>query len=140
MDTRFAKGAYRYFVLWGVLTSMAMTICTIVDALLVGNLVGSNGLAVTNMATPVFLTFALFGITLGVGAGVKIGRALGALEVEEANRVFHKLLGVGLAIGVICWLTLVFKDTALVLLGVTEALKPLAEEYLTVVLWAAPLL
>ena len=138
MDTRFAKSAYRFFALWGILTSMAMTICTIVDALLIGNLVGSDGLAVTNMATPVFLTFALFGIILGVGAGVKIGRALGASEIDEANRVLRSLLGAGLLVGVICWLPLLFRDAFFGFLGVTEELKPLAKEYMTVVLWSAP--
>ena len=106
MDTHFAKSAYRYFALWGILTSLAMTVCTIVDALLVGNLVGSDGLAVTNLSTPVFLSYALLGIMLGVGAGVKIGRALGASEIDEANRIFHSLLGVGLLVGVLCWLPL----------------------------------
>lgn len=138
MDTRFAKSAYRYFAIWGILTSMAMTVSTVVDALMIGNLIGSDGLAVTNLSTPVFLTFALFGIMLGVGAGVRIGRALGASEIEEANRVFHSLVGVGLLVGVICWLPLTFRNAFFGFLGATEEMKPLVRDYLTVVLWSAP--
>ena len=59
MDTRFASSAYRCFFIWGVCVSLATTVCTIIDALLVGNLVGSNGLAVANISTPVFLIDAL---------------------------------------------------------------------------------
>ena len=55
MNTDFAKSAYRHFVFWGVATSLVLTVCTIVDALLVGNLVGSDGLAASNLSTPVFL-------------------------------------------------------------------------------------
>jgi len=139
METRFARSAYRHFLLWGICTSLATTVCTIVDALLVGNLVGSSGLAVANLSTPVFLVYALLGVTVGVGANVTIGRLLGAADVEQANRVFQKQLTVGLAIGIFCLVTLVFRDGFFRFLGVTEELYPLAEQYLTVVLWSAPL-
>lgn len=139
MNTDFAKSAYRHFVFWGVLTSLAMTVCTISDALLVGNLVGSDGLAVTNFSTPVFLFYALLGITLGVGANVKIARLLGASDVEGANRIFHSLLTIGLLCGALCWVALPFRPAFFRLLGVTDALYPLAASYLTVVLCSAPL-
>lgn len=64
VDLKFAKSAYWNFLLWGICSSLGMTISTFVDALLVGNLVGSQGLAVTNLSTPVFLAYALFGLTL----------------------------------------------------------------------------
>ncbi len=139
METSFAKSAYRHFVFWGILTSLAMTICTIVDALLVGNLVGSDGLAAANFSTPVFLFYALLGIMLGVGANVRIGRALGAADIVEANRVFHGLLGLSALVGVLCWIPLLFRVSFLHFLGVTEELYPLTSRYLTVVLICAPL-
>ena len=138
MNSDFAKSAYRHFVIWGVMASLAMTVCTIVDALLVGNLVGSDGLAASNLSTPVFLSYALLGITLGVGANVKIGRALGATDVGEANRVFSCLLGIGLCIGALCWCPLLFRQTFFRFLGVTDELLPLTSRYLTVVLCSAP--
>jgi len=139
MKTRFAKSAYGYFILWGICASLATTVCTIVDALLVGNLVGSDGLAVANLSTPVFLVYALFGVTVGVGANVKIGRLLGGADVREANRVFQALLTLGLLIGGLCLVPLAFRKAFFTFLGVGEALYPLAEQYLTVVLWSAPL-
>lgn len=139
MDTRFAKSAYRHFLIWGICASLATTICTIVDALLVGNLVGSNGLAVANISTPVFLLYALFGITIGVGANVHIGRLLGASDVDGANLVFHTQLCLGLILGFLSLFPLLFKDAYFTFLGVTEELYPLAEQYLTVVMWAAPI-
>ena len=138
MDSDFAKSAYRHFVLWGILSSLAMTVCTILDALLVGNLVGSDGLAASNLSTPVFLCYALLGIMLGVGANVRIGRALGASDIGEANRVFHRLLGTGLLIGALCWCPLLFRRAFFRFLGVTDELLPLTSRYLTVVLGCAP--
>ena len=111
MDTRFAGNAYRYFFIWGVCACLATTVCTIVDALLVGNLIGSNGLAVANISTPVFLLYALFGITLGVGANVRIGRQLGASDIAGANRTFQALLTTGILTGGLLLIPLLFKDT-----------------------------
>lgn len=138
MDTKFAGSAYRYFLIWGICASLATTVCTIVDALLVGNLVGPGGLAVANLSTPVFLLYALFGITIGVGANVHIGRMLGASDVEGANRMFHAQLCFGLTVGLLSLTPLFFRDAYFSFLGVTEELYPLAERYLTVVMWSAP--
>ncbi len=139
MDTRFATSAYRHFLRWSVCSSLAMTVCTIVDALLVGNLVGGDGLAVANIATPVFLIYAMLGLTIGVGANVHIGRLLGGADVKKANDVFHGQLGLGLMIGVLSLIPLLFQKAFLSLLGVTEELYPLAQQYLTVVMWSAPI-
>ena len=138
MDTKFAGAAYKHFLIWGICASLATTVCTIVDATLVGNLVGSNGLAVANISTPVFLLYALFGITIGVGANVHIGRMLGASDVDGANRVFQSQLCFGLIVGTLSLSPLLFKDAYFSFLGVTEELYPLAEQYLTVVMWSAP--
>ena len=54
----------------------------LVDATLVGNFIGSTGLAVANIATPVFLLYLLMGITLGGGAGVLIGKKLGEADLK----------------------------------------------------------
>ena len=139
MNHDFAKSAYRHFAFWGVLTSLAMTVCTLADALLIGNLVGSDGLAASNLSTPVFLCYALLGIMLGVGANVKMGRALGASDIDEANRIFRCLLGMGLVVGVLCWTPLLFRRAFFGFLGATDALFPLISRYLTVVLCSAPL-
>ena len=138
MDTKFSGAAYRHFLIWGICASLALTVCTIVDATIVGNLVGPNGLAVANIATPVFLLYALLGVTIGVGANVHIGRLLGASDVSGANRVFHSQLCFGLIVGLLSLSPLLFKDAFFSFLGVTADLYSLAEQYLTVVMWSAP--
>ncbi len=138
MDKKFAGSAYRYFFVWGICTSLATCVCTIVDATLVGNLVGSDGLAVTNLATPVFLFYALLGITIGIGANVQIGRMLGASDVDGANRVFQGQLCLGVIVGLLSLSPLLFKNAYFSFLGVTDGLYAQAEQYLTVVMWSAP--
>ena len=41
---QFARGAYWYFLFWGVCSALGTTFSTLIDAILVGNLVGSDGL------------------------------------------------------------------------------------------------
>lgn len=139
MDTRFQYSAYRYFLLWGILSSLALTLCTICDATLVGNIIGSRGLAVANIATPVYLVYALFGITVGAGANVKIMRLLGSGERKEADSVFHSAMTLGLVISVLSLTPLLFKEAYFSFLGVTEELYDNADAYLGVVMWSAPL-
>lgn len=139
MDSRFQYSAYRYFLIWGILSSLVLTVCTIVDATLVGNLVGDTGLAVSNIATPVYLIYALFGITIGVGSNVLISRFLGAEDKEGANKVFHSALTFGLIVSFISLCPLFFEKAYFSFLGVTDELYPLAKEYLGVVMWSAPI-
>ena len=96
METNYAKSAYRTFLFWGVCSSLGVTVSTLVDATLVGNFIGSTGLAVANIATPVFLLYLLMGITLGGGAGVLIGKKLGEADLKGANRIFGSVLSAGL--------------------------------------------
>ena len=118
MDTKFAKSAYWNFLLWGMCSSLSVTLSTIIDATLVGNFVGSSGLAVSNLATPVYLLYALFGLTLGMGSSVLIGGKLGASDVEGANDLFHQVLTAGLVLGLACMvLVLAFRSSLCRFLG-----------------------
>lgn len=134
----FAGSAYSNFLIWGICSSLSTTICTIVDSLLVGNLAGSDGLAIVNVATPVYLFYALCGVTIGIGANVRIGRLLGESREEEANRVFAAQLGVGLAVAIVFLSPLLFRNAYYSFIGVTPQLYDLADQYLRIVLWAAP--
>lgn len=126
-------------MLWGVSSCLAVTVCTAVDAVLVGNFVGSSGLAVANLATPVFLAYALVGMTLAVGANVQIGRCLGGRRPEEANALFRAVMLCGLAAGVLIAVpATAFAAGMCRFLGAEGELLPLARSYLTVVFACAP--
>ncbi len=138
MDTRFQYSAYRYFLIWGILSSLVLTISTFVDATLVGNIVGNEGLAVYNLCTPVFLFYALIGVTIGVGANVNIIRLLGKGKVEDANKVFHSELTLGLILALLSLSPFLFERAYASFLGVTDELYALSREYLDVAICAGP--
>lgn len=140
MEAKFAKNAYWNFLIWGIFSSLGITICTIIDAVLVGNYIGSSGLAVVNITTPVFLTYSLIGLTMGVGANVLIGKSLGASLVEKANKIFSGLLTMGMVIGLaFMLLTYIFKKEICLFLGANDELIGLTVQYLGVVFLSSPL-
>ena len=89
MSNNFAKNAYLKFMLWGILSSMGVTFCTLIDAMMIGHFIGSDGLAVTSLSNFVFLFLGLIAITLAVGANVLIGQNIGAYNYEKANDLFR---------------------------------------------------
>lgn len=140
MEIKYAQSAYRTFFFWGVCSALGVTVSTLVDATLVGNFIGSDGLAVANIATPIFLFYSLLGITLGGGASVLIGKFLGAAELEKANRAFGVVLSFGFMVGLIfSVISIVFRNALCSFLGATPELISQALQYLTVVFLSAPI-
>ncbi len=139
MEKKFAKTAYRSCLLWGIISSMSVTLCTIIDAALIGHFIGSTGLAIAGISTPIYMLFAFLGVSLAVGANVLIGRSLGAADKETANRQMGKLLFLGLSVGLLLLTaSLVFQDRIVTFLGARDALFSPTKDYLTPVFISSP--
>ncbi len=118
---------------------MSVAICTIIDAALIGYFIGSNGLAIAGISTPVYMLFAFVGVTIAVGANVLIGRSLGAADKETANLQMGKQLFLGLLFGLFfLTVTLVFQDEVVAFLGARDVLFSPAKDYLIPVFVASP--
>ncbi|MCD8346829.1 MAG: hypothetical protein LUD16_02540 [Lachnospiraceae bacterium] len=139
MKKKFAGTAYRTYLYWGICSSMSLTLSTIIDAALIGNYVGSTGLAASGIISPIFMIFCLLGETIGIGANVLIGRALGAADREEANCLMAKQIALGLACSLVLFvLLLVFRNRIFRFLGAGEELFPLVSAYLLPVFFTSP--
>ena len=140
MEKKFANTAYHSYLLWGIASSMAVTLCTIIDAALIGRYVGSTGLAIASIATPVYMLYAFLGVTIGVGANVLIGRHLGAADTESANSQMGKLLFTVLALGLLLLIVLlVFNNGVIIFLGGKDNLFALTKSYLMPVFITSPI-
>ncbi len=137
---KFAVNAYVTFLLWGIPAALGSAISTFVDAALVGNYIGSGGLAAVNIATPVFLFYAFLGTTMAVGANVLIGNKIGQSDVAAAQKLFQALLITGLAVSIACVAAgVTFSREILAFLGAESDTVNLAEGYATVVFWCGGL-
>ena len=136
----FASKAYRAFLLWGISTTIGSAVCTFVDATLVGNYIGGEALAAVNVGTPLFLFFAVIGVTIASGANVLIGRQLGKADTQKANRLFQEQLTLALIVSAVCtFVGIVFATPILKLLGANAEMIGYAREYAMVVFFSSGL-
>lgn len=122
------------FFKYAIPSSLAMFISslyTVIDGIFVGQGVGDSALAAVNIVLP--FTVMLFGLAsmFAIGGGALVSKNIGANNVKKAvnifRQVFKSLLIFSLIISIICVL---FTNQIVTILGATEALKPLAVEYL----------
>ncbi len=85
-DRLIRKKIYKY-MLNGVLNTIALQLGNVVDAIIVGNLIGSIGNAVISTASPYIYTLQAITILLGSGGALSIAVLLGKREISTAGKV-----------------------------------------------------
>lgn len=124
---------YARFAIPSVLTSLLMISTYIVDGILIGQFIGTQGLASFNLVFPIFSFLAAAGIVIATGGSAIIGRHLGGKSVKNANQAFNlALILTGIFAAVFTTLTLGFADDITGLLGASEILAGATKEYMTV--------
>ncbi|WOJ93087.1 MATE family efflux transporter [Congregibacter variabilis] len=122
-----------------VLGMLAVTSAGIIDGIFIGNFVGASALAAVNLAQPAWAAFAAIVFMLAVGGSVMCGRFLGQKDTESASSIFTRTLICAVGTGVlIAGAGLLFLDDLVRLLGATDAVQPLVEAYMRIVLIFAP--
>ena len=85
-DYLIRKKIYKY-MLTGVMTTVAIQLGNVVDAMIVGNLLGSIANGAVSAATPYVYVLQAAAIFLGSGGAVTMAVRLGRRETENAGRV-----------------------------------------------------
>lgn len=119
-----------------LIAMMFNSLLNICDGMFVGHGVGSEGLAAINIVAPMFLVTTGIGLMFGIGASVIASIRLAEDNVKAARIIMTQAFAAGAVIfGVIITLTALFFRPLLYLAGCSEALEPLATDYL---LWLLP--
>ena len=85
-DYLIKKKIYKYMVT-GVMTTVALQLGNVVDAMIVGNLIGIHGTAAITSGTPYVYILQAAAILLGSGGAVAMAILLGRRNTEDAGRV-----------------------------------------------------
>ncbi len=103
------------------------------DALIVGNMLGSEALAaVSATGTLVFLIISLF-VGIAAGAGVLISRYYGARDMDKLEKAIHTNIAFSLAAGVLMTLFgVLFTPTLLRWMGTPEDVMDLSSRYIRI--------
>ena len=128
--------ALHTFMWASILSSVAQLLSTLIDAIVVSNLIGPDAISAVNVSVPVLSLVGCFGILLGVGGSIVAAKAMGHRNMEEANRVFSVSLKATLIFGLLISVAGYLLAPALVgLVCPTDSrIYPLAASYLQTII------
>ncbi len=123
-----------------VLSSMAIQLGTIVNGIIVGNLISPHAMAAVSACLPINqITYAL-AVLISIGSSGLIAVAAGKRDNDGADYIFTTVVAVSIFGGMLWALLLVPNSySAAVFLSSAEDLRGLVHEYLTVFVWRVPL-
>lgn len=146
MNTRHDNFTGRMFRrLWvpAMLTSFSWALSDMADAVVLGQKLGTVGLAAISLILPVYMINCMFAHGLGLGGSVRYSRLLSQGKTDDAIRSFNSIFGMSLIFSITtAILGNVFIVPLLTLLGTTPtdgALFTATGNYLRILLTATPL-
>ena len=126
----FVKMKFNRMLVIGTMTMAVNYIVMLSGAVIVGNLVGADGLSALNVCTPVFGGASFLASLLSVGTALVFSRAMGAFDEERAARVFSHAMVVAIGLGAAIYAAMQFGESVFLdLTGVTGAVRLQAENY-----------
>ena len=126
-----------------MLSSFGWALSDMADAVVVGQKLGSVGLAAIGLILPVYMINCMFAHGLGLGGSVRYSRLLGQGKTEEAVNSFNGVFWMSLVFSVTTAIVgNLFMDPLLALLGTRSAdgaLYRATRDYLQILITATPL-
>lgn len=130
--------AFKKYLWASILTVAATQIANIIDASLVGNIIGSEGLAAVIISQPVLQAIFAVSCIYVSSCAMITGMALGNGERDKANSMFSFSLAVSVIVGIIIAVGgLLFVDPLLDILCKSDNLRPLAKPFMTITILSA---
>ena len=139
MDNDINKQFYRF--LWAyILVALSGCLGTVVDGIIVGNLISEDGVSAINLSTPITQFIFTMHLLINAGAGMLVAYALGQKKIDDAKRFFTRSLSLTVGLGLLLAIVggLIFPSQTARMLCSNEQILPLAEDYMRVLLIGCP--
>lgn len=121
-----------------VVGMMVNALYNVVDRIFVGHGVGFQGLAGITICFPIMLVMMAFGMLIGLGATALVSIRLGEQKFKEAEQILGNAMTLIVFLSVtLALFGLGFMDTLLRWCGASEAILPVARDYLRIILWGS---
>jgi len=122
-----------------ILMIFAMQFGSLLDGILVGNLIGNDALTASSLVLPILFVIQLPGFAIGTGGSIVVANLLGKREIKKAKTAFT--LSMILAVGVSLIFTIMsfFVSEPLAALFCPEEFKELGKQYIFAYLLADPI-
>lgn len=124
------KNMFSKFLLPSIFALMASNLSSMIDTVILGNVLGEAGLAAMSLVTPVYLVYFTIGSMIAVGSSIMAGIALGENNQKKAEQFFGNAFLFAAGIGVLLTVFgLIFLDPIVALLGAEGELVPMVKGY-----------
>ena len=130
---------YWNFLWSSILIALSGCLGNVVDGIIVGNLIGEDGVSAINLTKPVVQFMFTLSMLLSTGAGMLVGMELGKKDLSRAAHIYTLSLASCLVVGLlmtVCGLTM--PDTVTGWLCHDEQLFQPTSDYLVVMMLGAP--
>lgn len=136
------RDKFKEYLLPTVLTSMAVSMASVVDGAIVGNLLGDMALAAVGLAGPIIFCINLIYMLFGIGGLTCASIARGKREDGQANLIFTLTTGGGLVVMLLFSIAMQFVIAPISnsLAGGDMLLAALLESYLRPLVFTGPAL
>ncbi|MCR5325027.1 MAG: ATP-binding protein [Lachnospiraceae bacterium] len=135
------KRIFKNMLLAQIISSAAVTVCMLVDSIMIGQFLGVDAVAAYGLASPVLFIFAAFGALLSTGIQVVCSKSLTKGDEETTNDCYTSSIVLALTVSIVGMIViLIFTDQICVLLGATKGtvVFDLTKQYLRGFLFGAP--
>ena len=132
------KKMFQYLIP-SILMIFAMQFGSLLDGILVGNLIGNDALTASSLVLPILFVIQLPGFAIGTGGSIVVANLLGKREIKKAKTAFT--LSMILAVGVSLIFTILsfFVSEPLAALFCPEEFKELGKQYIFAYLLTDPI-
>ncbi len=119
------KKVFKQMLITQILSAMTVTLCMMIDSIMIGRFLGVHSMSAYEYSTPVLLVFAALGSMLSAGIQVACGKSMGSGDEKGANLCFSSSIIMALTISIV-GLILIFTlpNPICELLGAGDAAHP----------------
>jgi len=106
MEPSFVRSKFNAMLGVATVTMAVNFLVSLTGSLVVGNMIGAEGLAGFNVCVPVFAVSGFFAAMLSVGSGLVFAQAMGAFDERRASGVWTQSACLAMALGIVTGLVM----------------------------------
>ncbi len=136
------KNKFREHLVPTIMTTVALSLATVVDSIIVGQLLGAEALATIGLSTPIIYFMNIVYVMFGVGGMMCASVAGGRRETDKANRIFTLSIvgGTAVMVAFIIAVLSLMNPITMLLAGGDARVADLTAQYITPILFTGPAL
>ena len=132
------KKMFQYLIP-SILMIFAMQFGSLLDGILIGNLIGNDALTASSLVLPILFVIQLPGFAIGTGGSIIVANLLGKREIKKAKTAFTLSMIIAVGVSLIFTVLAFFVSEPLAGLFCPEEFKELGKQYIFAYLLTDPI-